>query len=448
MTSKRIQLKKKPIYIYFFKNQIPQDFKKIPFEDFTSYSVSKDDDKILLNLEKISKLNTLQKNYKLFLIGQALSKYCKSGDFFIDYFGCEQTDVKNFILGWNLANYDFNKFQSKKFQKKIPKIFHESNNEISLLTESYFFIRDLINTPANILGPREIFNEAKKFLKKFTLSNFVVGKKLEKNFPLISAVGQGADDLKKPIFCEFKFNKKKSKKKVFLIGKGVSFDTGGLNIKTGSGMSLMKKDMGGAANCIGLAKLISDFNLDVDLRLLLCLVENSVSKKSIRPSDIIKSRNGSFVEIGDTDAEGRLILADAITYACEKNADLIIDMATLTGASRVAMGIDVPSFFCNDDDLAMKLIDLSQKTGDPLWQLPLWENYSGQLNSAHADFKNIGNSMFGGAITAALFLQKFVKDIPWIHIDLMAWTKANKFCSYEGGEAMGIRALLEFIKRF
>ena len=197
-----------------------------------------------------------------------------------------------------------------------------------------------------------------------------------------------------------------------------------------------------------LAKLISDFNLDLDLRLLLCLVENSVSKKSIRPSDIIKSRNGSFVEIGDTDAEGRLILADAITYACEKNADLIIDMATLTGASRVAMGIDVPSFFCNDDDLAMKLIDLSQKTGDPLWQLPLWENYSGQLNSAHADFKNIGNSMFGGAITAALFLQKFVKDIPWIHIDLMAWTRANKFCSYEGGEAMGIRALLEFIKRF
>ena len=158
MTSKRTQLKKTPIYIFFLKKQIPQNFKKIPLEDLTSYSVSKDDDKIILNLEKISKLNTLQKNYKLFLIGQALNKYCKSGDFFIDYFGCEQTDVKNFILGWNLANYDFNKFQSKKFQKKIPKIFHESNNEISLLTESYFFIRDLINTPANILGPREIFN--------------------------------------------------------------------------------------------------------------------------------------------------------------------------------------------------------------------------------------------------------------------------------------------------
>tara|TARA_B100000683_G_scaffold55671_1_gene53279 strand:+ start:6 stop:512 length:507 start_codon:yes stop_codon:yes gene_type:complete len=168
----------------------------------------------------------------------------------------------------------------------------------------------------------------------------------------------------------------------------------------------------------------------------------------MRPSDIVKSREGSFVEIGDTDAEGRLILADAITYASESKPDLIVDMATLTGASRVAMGIEVPSFFCNDDDLAMKLIDSSKRTGDPLWQLPLWDNYSNQLNSEHADFKNIGNSVFGGAITAALFLQKFVKNTPWIHIDLMAWTRANKYSSYEGGEAMGIRALLDFFKRF
>ena len=165
MTSKRTQLKKTPIYIFFLKKQIPQNFKKIPLEDFTSYSVSKDDDKVLLNLEKISKLNTLQKNYKLFLIGQALSKYCKSGDFFIDYFGCEQTDVKNFILGWNLANYDFNKFQSKKFQKKIPKIFHEYNNEISLLTESYFFVRDLF------LIITSIISYGSKF---FTLYLFVI----------------------------------------------------------------------------------------------------------------------------------------------------------------------------------------------------------------------------------------------------------------------------------
>ncbi len=447
MTSKRKQIKKIPISIFFSKDQIPDKYKKINFEEFSSYSVFKSDERVFVNLSKIANLSKLQKNYKLLLIGSAIKNYCKSGNFFIDYFGCDKSRIKNFFLGWSLANYTFEKYKSKKKMKNNINILHEYEKEILSISESYFFVRDLINTPANILGPKEIFKSAKSFLKKFSIINCLTGKELEKKFPLISAVGKGADEDKKPIFCEFKLKKKKSKKKVFLIGKGVSFDTGGLNIKTGTGMSLMKKDMGGAANCIGLAKLVSDYELDVDLRLLLCLVENSISKKSMRPSDIIKSREGSFVEIGDTDAEGRLILADAISYACENQPDLIIDMATLTGASRVAMGIEVPSFFCNDEDLSMKLIDLSQRIGDPLWQLPLWENYSDQLNSAHADFKNIGNSMFGGAITAALFLEKFVKKTPWIHVDLMAWTRTNKFSSYEGGEAMGIRALLELIKK-
>ena len=337
----------------------------------------------------------------------------------------------------------------KKKKKDKVILTHKHNTEISNLKSSYFFIRDLINMPPNMLGPQEILEYSKKFLTKFKIENLVSGNKLKNNFPLIHAVGNGSDTANRPLFCELILKKKKKREKFFLIGKGVSFDTGGLNIKTGSGMSLMKKDMGGAANCIGLAKLISDFNFDIDVRLLLCLVENSISKKSMRPSDIIRSRQGSFVEIGDTDAEGRLILADAITYACENKPDLIIDMATLTGASRVAMGTEVPSFFCNNDRIAMELINSSKKTGDPLWQLPLWENYSSQLKSVHADFKNIGNSMFGGAITAALFLEKFVeKNIPWIHIDLMAWTRANKFDSYEGGEAMGIRALLDFIRKF
>lgn len=448
MTSKTKQIKKIPISIFFSKDQIPKDYKKVKFEEYSSYSIYKTDEEILINISKISHFNTLQKNYKLLLIGQAVRNFCKSRDFFIHYFGCKKTNIKIFLLGWSLADYNFENYKSKKKKKDYAKIHHHFEKEVNSMCESYFYTRDLINTPANILGPREILQSAKKFLKKFNYVGSVSGQKLEKNFPLISAVGQGADESKQPLFSEFRLKKNNSKKKVFLIGKGVSFDTGGLNIKTGTGMSLMKKDMGGAANCIGLAKLVSDFGVNVDLTLLLCLVENSISKKSIRPSDIIRSREGSYVEIGDTDAEGRLILADAITYACEKNADLIIDMATLTGASRVAMGIDVPSFFCNNDDLAMKLIDISQKTGDPLWQLPLWENYSSQLNSQHADFKNIGNSMFGGAITAALFLEKFVKDTPWIHIDLMAWTRANKFSSYEGGEAMGIRALLELIKEF
>ena len=447
MTSKRKQIEEIPISVFFSKDQIPNKFRNIKFKEYSSYSIYKVDERVFVNLSEISNLNDLQKNYKLLLIGMAIKNHCKAGNYFIDYFGSSKTAVKNFLLGWSLENYSFEKYKSKKRDKKDLNIFHEFEDEIKSISESYFYTRDLINTPANILGPGEIFDSAKKFLKKFSVIHRISGKKLEKNFPLISAVGQGADDNKQPIFCEFKLKKKTSKKKVFLIGKGVSFDTGGLNIKTGTGMSLMKKDMGGAANCIGLAKLVSDCDINIDLRLLLCLVENSISKRSIRPSDIIKSRQGSYVEIGDTDAEGRLILADAISYACDNKPDLIIDMATLTGASRVAMGIEVPSFFCNDDDLSMMLIDSSQKIGDPIWQLPLWENYTDQLNSAHADFKNIGNSMFGGAITAALFLQKFVKNIPWIHVDLMAWTRANKFSSYEGGEAMGIRALLELIKK-
>ena len=450
MTSKTEQKNKKvPIYIYFSDEQIPKYFSKLPFDDYISYSIYRSEDKILLNLKKITHLNILQKNYKLLLIASALRNYCKAGYYFIEYFGCKETDLKNFLLGWELASYRFERFKSKKKKKDKVIITHKHNTEISYLKSSYFFIRDLINMPPNMLGPKEILEYSKKFLTKFKIENLVSGNKLKKNFPLIHAVGNGSDIANRPLFCELILKKKKKKRKIFLIGKGVSFDTGGLNIKTGSGMSLMKKDMGGAANCIGLAKLISDFNFDIDVRLLLCLVENSISKKSMRPSDIIRSRQGSFVEIGDTDAEGRLILADAITYACENKPDLIIDMATLTGASRVAMGTEVPSFFCNNDRIAMELIDSSKKTGDPLWQLPLWENYSSQLKSVHADFKNIGNSMFGGAITAALFLEKFVeKNIPWIHIDLMAWTRANKFHSYEGGEAMGIRALLDFIKKF
>ncbi len=448
MTSKRKQFVKTPISIFFSDDQVPKKFKDTNFVSFYSYSVSKTEERVLINLKKISNLNILQKNNRLLLVGLAIRKSLKSGNFFIEYFGCKKTDINNFFIGWHLAEYSFDKFKSKKkTEKNNAKIHFESSSEIKSITESYFYVRDLINTPANILGPREIYNSAKKYLKKFDVVNLKFGKSLENNFPLISAVGIGASANRQPIFCEFK-SKTKYKKKIVLIGKGVSFDTGGLNIKTGTGMSLMKKDMGGAANCIGLAKLVSDVGIQMNLHLLLCLVENSISKKSMRPSDIVKSREGSFVEIGDTDAEGRLILADAITYASESKPDLIVDMATLTGASRVAMGLEVPSFFCNDDDLAMKLIDSSKKTGDPLWQLPLWDNYSNQLNSEHADFKNIGNSVFGGAITAALFLQKFVKNTPWIHIDLMAWTRANKYTSYEGGEAMGIRALLDFFKRF
>ena len=357
--------------------------------------------------------------------------------------------LENISLGWNLGGYKFEKFKSKKITHKNKK-----NLDVSKVSKSLsniiFLIRDLINTPANYLGPQEIQNFANNHLKEIVDSKKVFkNSKLQKQFPLIHAVGKGAETRKQPIFSEFNWiNKNKGpKKKIFLVGKGVSFDTGGLNLKSGPGMILMKKDMGGAANCIGLSKLIIEQNINIDLTLLLCLVENSVSSKSMRPSDIVKSRSGLFVEIKDTDAEGRLIMADALSYASELKPDLIIDLATLTGASRVALGLEVPSFFCNDKSLSQKLINASKACGDPLWELPLWKNYSSLLNSQHADLSNIGTGSFGGAITAALFLQNFVgKDIPWIHIDMMSWTNGSVFSSYQGGEAMAIRALGLFLK--
>ena len=374
-----------PISLFFEKKQIPKNLSKFEY-DFPNNFIFKSENKIYVFLDQISDLNKLQKNYYMFFVGQILHNFCKGGEYFIKFFGNSDFDESTLCLGWSLADYKFDKFKNSKKKLIGPILFHSHKKKINFEKQAYILIRDLINTPANILGPNEIYQAAKKFLGKKFVSKKIAGLKLKNEFPLISAVGQGASQMKKPLFCEMASKiKNNKKKKIFLIGKGVSFDTGGLNLKLGSGMSLMKKDMGGAANCIGLAKLIDSNNLNIDLRLLLCLVENSVSRESIRPSDIFKSRSGKYVEISDTDAEGRLIMADALTYASESGADLIIDMATLTGASRVALGTDVPSFFCNDDNLSNELLEASRDVGDPIWQLPLWENYENQLESNHAD---------------------------------------------------------------
>jgi len=205
MTSK--QNKKIPISVFFSNDQIPKTSRKVIFDEYSSYSIFKSSERVLVNLSKISNLNSLQKNYKLLLIGQAIRNFCKSGDFFIDYFGCKKTDIKIFFLGWSLADYSFEKYKSKKKKKDNAKIYHQYEKEVTSICESYFFTRDLINTPANILGPNEILQSAKKFLKKFNYIGSVSGKKLEKNFPLISAVGQGADNNKQPIFSEFRKKK-------------------------------------------------------------------------------------------------------------------------------------------------------------------------------------------------------------------------------------------------
>ena len=217
MTSKRKQFTKTPISIFFSDDQVPKKFKDTSFEEFNSYSVFKTEKRVLIKLKKISNLNTLQKNHRLLLVGLAIRKFLKSGNFFIEYFGCKKTDINNFFIGWHLAEYSFDKFKSKKKTKKNnAKTHFESSSEIKSITESYFFVRDLINTPANILGPKEIYNSAKKYLKKFDVINLKFGKSLESNFPLISAVGIGASANRQPIFCEFK-SKTKYKKKIILI---------------------------------------------------------------------------------------------------------------------------------------------------------------------------------------------------------------------------------------
>ena len=443
---------KKSVWLITDKNSLPiksTEYRKlIKDKSFPNNFICEFEGKILVFLNFIKDFTKTEFNHNLIWVGTKLYKFCNDETYEIANPDAVNAS-HNIYLGWSLGHYNFENFKSKVKKEKKNKLLNIKKDQI-IDAECIKIVRDLINSPANVMGPNELNISAKKALSKYVYKNTVIeGKNLKKNFPLIYSVGRGAENDRRPIFSEFiwKPKIKKTKKNITLIGKGVCFDTGGLNLKLGSGMNLMKKDMGGAANCIGLSRMLIEQKIEINLRLLLPIVENSLSSKAFRPSDIIKSRSGIFVEIGDTDAEGRLILGDALSYASEKKTDLIIDMATLTGASRVALGTDVPSFFSNKKEISKKLIEFSEITGDPLWELPLWKNYESQLESHHADIKNIGNSSFGGAITAALFLQKFVtSDIPWIHIDLMAWNLNSEISSYYGGEAMGIRALFKLIE--
>ena len=443
---------KKSVWLITDKNSLPiksTEYRKlIKDKSFPNNFICEFEGKILVFLNFIKDFTKTEFNHNLIWVGTKLYKFCNDETYEIANPDAVNAS-HNIYLGWSLGHYNFENFKSKVKKEKKNKLLNIKKDQI-IDAECIKIVRDLINSPANVMGPNELNISTKKALSKYVYKNTVIeGKNLKKNFPLIYSVGRGAENDRRPIFSEFiwKPKIKKTKKNITLIGKGVCFDTGGLNLKLGSGMNLMKKDMGGAANCIGLSRMLIKQKIEINLRLLLPIVENSLSSKAFRPSDIIKSRSGIFVEIGDTDAEGRLILGDALSYASEKKTDLIIDMATLTGASRVALGTDVPSFFSNKKEISKKLIEFSEITGDPLWELPLWKNYESQLESHHADIKNIGNSSFGGAITAALFLQKFVNsDIPWIHIDLMAWNLNSKISSYYGGEAMGIRALFKLIE--
>ena len=356
-------------------------------------------------------------------------------------------DPRLAALAFALGSYRFTRYRSgeeKNIQLEIPD--GVDGAELSRIVDAVFLVRDLINTPANDMGPAEIEEAVRTLAKRFgaTISSVVGDDLLKENLPLVHAVGRAAD--RAPRLIDMRWGNP-SRPKVTLIGKGVSFDTGGLDIKPASAMLLMKKDMGGAANALGLASMVMDAKLPINLRVLIPAVENSVSGSAFRPGDILKSRKGISVEIGNTDAEGRLILADALALADEESPDIVIDFATLTGAARVALGPELPPAYTDDEELASALDRHAKAEADPFWRMPLWRPYASMLDSKIADINNVSSGAFAGSITAALFLARFVERAKsWLHLDIFAWNPSAKPGRPEGGEAMTIRALYSLLK--
>lgn len=351
------------------------------------------------------------------------------------------------VLGFALGAYRFERYL--KPRTEAPRLVlpeGEAAAEAARIAAAVWMVRDLVNTPANDLGPAELAAAARELANAHhaVFEEYFGDDLLAREFPLIEAVGRGSP--RPPRLVTFTWGRPDAPK-VSLVGKGVVFDTGGLDIKGASNMALMKKDMGGAANVLGLARLIMEAGLDLRLRVVLPIVENAVSGLSFRPGDVFPSRKGLSVQIGDTDAEGRLILADALAFADAEAPDLLIDLATLTGAARVALGPDIPPFYTRDDAFAADLAEASCAAGDPLWRLPLWAPYEEGLKSKIADLNNIAPGGFAGSITAALFLGRFVdRAKTWMHADIYAWVPAARPGQPEGGEAQAIRALYRYLK--
>jgi leucyl aminopeptidase len=355
-------------------------------------------------------------------------------------FANEPHDARLAALAFALGLYRFTRYRkvdTRAIKLDLPQSL--DRDELQRIVEGVTLARDLINTPANDMGPAQLEAAARKLAARHGASiNAVVGEDLlAQNFPLIHAVGRAAAS--PPRLIDMAWGDA-ANPRVTLVGKGVCFDTGGLDIKPESSMLNMKKDMGGAATALTLAHMIMSRGLKVRLRVLIPAVENSIAAGSFRPRDIYTSRKGISVEIGNTDAEGRLILADALSLADEDKTDLIADFATLTGAARMALGPDVPPFFTDDDALANELCKYAAAENDPLWRLPLWRPYESMLESKVADINNVGGSQ-GGAITAALFMRRFVTAKSWLHVDLFAWTPSAKPGRPEGGECQAARAL-------
>ena len=348
------------------------------------------------------------------------------------------------VLGWLLGQYRFDRYKREP-SRKGPRILLTDDpariEETLLLAEATYLVRDLVNLPAGDLGPAELQKAAEDVASECGATVTVTsGAALSSGYPMIHAVGAAATADRAPRLIELEWGDPKNPR-LAIVGKGVVFDSGGLDIKPAAGMRLMKKDMGGAAHALALARLVMKGRLPVRLHLLIPAVENAISGAAFRPGDILKSRKGLSVEIGNTDAEGRLILGDALTKAAEATPELILDFATLTGAARVALGPDLPALFANRDELADALLDAGTTVSDPVWRMPLWKHYEEMFSSDVADLGNAADSPMAGAVTAALFLQKFVpENIAWAHFDTFAWRPAAKPGRPKGGDALGLRA--------
>ena len=356
--------------------------------------------------------------------------------------------VDSYFIGWGLGCYRFQDY--KKTKQEIAKLSiktAQNKKLVQAIVESVALVRDMVNTPASDMMPQDIAKYIEELAKehKASLRTFVGDELIEENYPVIHAVGRAS--VHPPQLLELRWGNAKHPK-VTLVGKGVSFDSGGLNIKPGVGMRLMKKDMGGAAHVLGVANAIMRLNLPIQLHVLIPSVENAISSNAYRPGDVLISRCGKSIEIDNTDAEGRLILCDALSKAIEDEPELLIDFATLTGAARVALGTEVPAFFSNNKVIADELYQAAESVYDPVWQLPLHTPYRHMLNSDIADIVNSASSGYGGAITAALFLKDFVPDTTrWVHIDVMAWNLRARPGRPKGGEAMGMRAIIKLLQQ-
>jgi leucyl aminopeptidase len=351
-----------------------------------------------------------------------------------------------FALGWALGCYAFTRYKERN--RGFADLVWPAGADRGLverLARGIGTARDLINTPTEHMGPTELAGAVEALAARHgARCRLIAGEALlRENYPMIHAVGRASASA--PVLADLTWGDDAAPK-VTLVGKGVCFDSGGLDLKPGSAMRLMKKDMGGAATLIGLASAVMEANPALRLRLLVPAVENAVSGKAFRPLDVIRTRKGMTVEIGNTDAEGRLILCDALTEAEAEKPALLIDMATLTGAARTALGPELPALFSQDEALAADLLRAGEAVQDPLWRLPLWPPYRKMLKSSVADINNVSDSPFAGAITAALYLQEFVaKETPWAHIDTYAWNASSRPGRPEGGEALALRALYRLI---